>query len=297
MSDVRIIVWFTWFLATNCLQPYVALFKECIAKGLNTMKRTLTLIFPLLLVPAFFLGLPAIAAANDDPPSRVARLNYMQGSVSYQLSGETDWVDANPNRPLTTRDKLWADKISRGEVHIGSTAIRLADETGVSFLNLDDRTVQLQLAQGVIEIHVRHIDSGEAFEIDTPNLAFTITRAGEYRVMTDPDGGSTIIIIRQGAGEVTGGGESWELKAGERYVFRGTDELTYEAGGAPGMDEFEGWCQERDQRENRSQSSRFVSRDVDGYYDLDDHGDWRDDPDYGTVWFPRGVAVGWVPYH
>jgi hypothetical protein len=63
------------------------------------------------------------------------------------------------------------------------------------------------------------------------------------------------------------------------------------------MDDFENWCQDRDQRENRSLSSRYVSRDIDGYYDLDDHGDWRDDPDYGTVWYPRGVAVGWVPYH
>jgi hypothetical protein len=297
MSDVRIIVSFTWFLASNWLQPFVVLFKEQIAKGVNSMKKALTLIFPLCLITAFIVVLPSTAFADDDPPGRVARLNYIQGSVSYQPSGEKDWIDANPNRPLTTGDNLWADKNSRGEVHIGSAAIRLASETGISFLNLDDRTVQIQLAQGVIEIHVRHIDTGEAYEIDTPNLAFTITRAGEYRLKTDPDGGSTIIIIREGAGEVTGGGESWELRAGERYVFRGTDELSYEDGEAPGMDEFEDWCQERDQRENNSQSSRYVSRDVDGYYDLDDNGDWRTDPEYGTVWYPRGVAVGWVPYH
>ena len=161
MSDVRIIVWFTWFLATNWFEPFVVLFRERIAKGVNTMKKTLTLIFPLLLIAAFFLGIPSQAAADDDPPSRVARLNYIQGSVSYQPSGEQGWVDANPNRPLTTGDNLWADKDSRGEVHIGSTAIRLANETGISFLNLDDRTVQIQLAQGVIEVHVRHIDSGD----------------------------------------------------------------------------------------------------------------------------------------
>jgi hypothetical protein len=192
---------------------------------------------------------------------------------------------------------LWADRDSRGEVHIGSTAIRLANETGISFLNLDDRTVQLQLAQGAIEVHVRHLDSGEPFEIDTPNLAFTITRAGEYHIQTSPDGDSTIIIVRDGAGEVSGGGQSWELDAGGRFKFRGTDELNYEASDAPGMDNFENWCQERDQRENRSRSSRYVSRDVEGSYDLDDHGDWRDDPEYGAVWYPRDVAVGWAPYH
>jgi len=297
MSDVRIIVWFTWFLATNWLQPFVVLFKEHIAKGVNAMKKTLTLILPLLLVAVFFLGLPSLAAADDDPPGRVARLNYIQGSVSYQPAGEQDWVDANPNRPLTTGDDLWADRNSRGEIHIGSTAIRLGNETGISFLNLDDRTVQLQLAQGVIEVHVRHLDSGEAFEIDTPNLAFTVTRAGVYHIKTSPDGDSTVIIVREGAGEVTGGGQSWELGAGGRFIFRGTDELNYEAGDAPGTDDFENWCQQRDQRENRSLSSRYVSRDMEGAYDLDDHGDWRDDSDYGSVWYPRGVAVGWAPYH
>ncbi len=126
------------------------------------------LFFSIGLVSAF----PNSAAAQDaDPPGRVARLNYIQGSVSYQVSGDQDWVQADPNRPLTTGDNLWADKDSRGEVHIGSTAIRMSSETGISFLTLDDRTTQLQLAQGTIEVHLRILPSGDAFEIDTPNLA------------------------------------------------------------------------------------------------------------------------------
>ena len=130
--------------------------------------------------------IPDRATAQDDPPGRVARLNYIQGSVSYQVAGDQDWVQADPNRPLTTGDNLWADQNSRGEVHIGSTAIRMSSQTGISFLTLDDRTVQLQLAQGAIEVHVRNVSAGDAFEIDTPNLAFTIDRGGEYRIETDP---------------------------------------------------------------------------------------------------------------
>jgi len=34
-----------------------------------------------------------------------------------------------------------------------------------------------------------------------------------------------------------------------------------------------------------------------GYADLDEYGGWRQYPDYGPVWFPRGVEVGWAPYH
>ncbi|HXY79078.1 MAG TPA: DUF6600 domain-containing protein [Candidatus Bathyarchaeia archaeon] len=249
-----------------------------------------------LFFAALFATLPTPAAAQDeDPPSRVARLNYVQGSVSYQVSGDQNWVQADPNRPLTTGDNLWVDQDSRGEVHIGSTAIRMASQTGISFLTLDDRTVQLQLAQGTIEVHLRRLAPGEAFEIDTPNLALTLTRSGEYRVETDPNGSSTVIVVREGEGEVTGG-ESWDLVSGQQYTLQGTDQLTYDASPAPDFDDFENWCQSRDDRENQSASAKYVSRDVDGYYDLDDYGDWRTDPDYGAIWVPRGVAVGWAPY-
>ena len=41
---------------------------------------------------------------QDDPPSRVARIGYLEGSVSFQPAGETDWVQAVANRPMTTGD-------------------------------------------------------------------------------------------------------------------------------------------------------------------------------------------------
>ena len=279
------------------------------------MTKKLSLSLFALLALALFLALPRTAAAQDqdsdqvqnqiqnqdqnqpDPPSRVARLNYMQGSVSFQPAGEDDWIQADPNRPLTTGDNIWADQNSRGELHIGATSIRLSSNTGISFLNLDDRTVQLQLAQGTIEIHLRDLEPGNAFEVDTPNLAFTLTSSGEYRIETDPNGDSTIIVVREGEGQVTGGGQNYDLSAGQQYVFSGTDQLAYDAQPAPGFDDFENWAQSRDQFENNSQSAKYVSRDIDGYYDLDQYGQWRNDPDNGPMWIPSGVAVGWTPYH
>lgn len=262
------------------------------------MRKALRSSIPVLLLFGFFSMLAFTARAQDeDPPSRVARLNYMEGAVSYQVQGDTDWVAADTNRPLTTGDNLWADKDSRGEVHIDSTAIRLSSETGLSFLNLDDRTVQLQLPQGRIEVHLRQLSPGDAFEIDTPNLAFTLAREGEYVISTSPDGNSTTITVREGEGQVTGGGDSWDLNDGQQYTFDGTDQLTQSAQPAPDFDDFEAWCQTRDQKENNSASAQYVSRDVDGYYDLDQYGEWSEEPDYGQVWYPSGVAVDWVPYH
>jgi hypothetical protein len=261
------------------------------------MKKVSLLLALFLSSGIFFGASPTASAQDDDPPTRVARLNYIQGSVSFQPAGEDDWIAADPNRPLTIGDNLWADQNSRGEVHIGSTSIRLSSLTGISFLNLDDRTVQLQLAQGTIEVHLRHYEPGSAFEIDTPNLAFTLVTPGEYRIEADPNGDSTMIIIREGQGQVTAVGESYDLDANQEYFFSGTDQLAFDAQPAPGFDDFENWSQARDQRENGSASARYVSRDIDGYYDLDDNGDWQNDPEYGAIWMPRGVAVGWAPYH
>jgi hypothetical protein len=260
------------------------------------MRKTIFLSPVLLLLAGFLFAFSSPARADDDPPGRVARLNYIQGSISFQPGGETDWVQANPNRPLTTGDNLWTDRNSRGELHIGSSSIRIAGETGITFLNLNDRTVQIQLAQGSMDVYVRRLEGGDAFEIDTPNLAFTLQRPGEYRVDVDPNGNATSITVCAGEGEATGGGSDYHMDSGDWATFSGTDTLTYEGGQAGRLDEFDRWCRSRDDREERSQSARYVSRDVIGYEDLDDYGEWRSVPEYGTVWFPNRVAVGWAPY-
>jgi hypothetical protein len=173
---------------------------------------------------ALFVVLPATRAAGqdqqDDPPSRVARLGYMEGSVSLQPAGETDWVQAVSNRPMTTGDKLWADKESRAELQLGSAVIRLDSNTGFSFLNLDDHTAQIQLTVGSVSVRVRRLDQDDVFEIDTPNLAFSVSQPGSYRVEASEDGTYTIVGVREGGGEATGNGQTYMLARREPLVER-----------------------------------------------------------------------------
>jgi hypothetical protein len=234
---------------------------------------------------------------QDDPPTRVARLGYIEGSVSIQPAGEDDWVQAVPNRPMTTGDKLWADKDSRAELQLGSAVIRLSENTGVSFLNLDDNTVQIQLSSGTINVRVRRLDQNDDFEIDTPNLAFTVSQPGSYRLNASEDGTYTIVGLRDGGGQATGNGQTYTLHAGQQGSFSGTDSLNADVENIGGPDQFDNWAYGRDHRYDDSRSAQYLSRDVVGYEDLDDNGDWRDDPSYGHVWFPTRVEVGWAPYH
>ena len=246
------------------------------------------------------IALPQRAAADaDDPPGRVARLSYLNGSVSFQPAGESDWVTATLNRPMTTGDKLWVDANSRAELHIGAAAIRLNSNTGFSFLNLDDRTVQIQLSAGTLSLRVRRLGKEEVFEVDTPNQAFSILRPGEYRLEASEDGSSTIVEVREGKGEASGNGRSYTIESRERASLSGTDSLSADIDKMDKheRDAFDNWCEERDRREEHSRSVRYVSPEMVGYEDLDENGVWRYDPEYGQVWVPTAVAPGWAPYH
>ena len=232
---------------------------------------------------------------QDDPPSRVARLGYLQGSVSFQPAGESEWVEAAQNRPMTTGDQMWVDQDSHAELSLGSAVIDLNGNTGVSFLNLDDHTAQVQLSAGSINVRVRHLGRDDVFEIDTPNQAFSIFQPGRYRVEASQDGSYTVVSIREGEGESTGNGQTYTVHAGQRATFDGTDTLNAQVENLGGPDDFDNWSDGRYRRYEDSRSARYVSPDMVGYEDLDDNGDWRPNPTYGNVWYPR-VSAGWAPY-
>jgi hypothetical protein len=244
-----------------------------------------------------FLANPLPAATqDDDPPARAARLSYAQGAVSFEPAGTDDWVDAIVNRPMTSGDKLWADRDGRAEIRIDSYAIRLGPQTGFSFLNLDDSVVQVRLTEGSLNVRVRRLDDNQTLEIDTPNLAFNVLRPGSYRIDVNENGDATLVTVRTGQGEVTGGGSAYPIRAGQSANFSGTDELYADVQGIADDDDFDQWSNTRDRRWEHSDSARYVSDDAVGYEDLDESGEWRAVPEYGTIWFPRDVAQDWAPY-
>jgi hypothetical protein len=256
-----------------------------------------------LLALTVFLQLSRIARAQDDsddqgddPPGRVARLNFSQGSVSFRPAGEDDWVTGVPNRPMVMGDDLWTDVDSRAEIHVGSAAIRMGQNTGITFLALDDNTTQIRLAQGELILRVRHVDDDDTYEIDTPNIAFSILQPGEYRIDVSADGSQTIATTWHGRGRVTGGGFSYTTVAGQSATFTGSDQLQYDLEQLPPQDDFDQWCFTRDTNEDQADSANYVSREMTGYEDLDESGTWSYEAGYGEVWAPSAVAVGWAPY-
>jgi hypothetical protein len=237
----------------------------------------------------------SVAALAGDPPGRVARLQYMSGEVSVQPGGVNDWVPGVINRPLTTADRVWTDKNSRAELNVGTAVLRANSETSLTLTNVSDGTAQIELDQGTLNLRVRHLYHGEIYEIDTPNVAFTVMKSGEYRFDVDPNGDTTIVTVWHGEGEATGLGRAVRVKHGQTARFTGGPSLTHQIYEARGFDGFDDWCRVRDKRQDYSQSVRYAPG-VIGVEDLDDYGTWRVVPAYGTIWVPA-VGPGWAPYH
>ena len=244
----------------------------------------------------FLLAAATALAEFGDPPARVARLNYETGPVSFRPGSIEDWTPAVPNYPLTAGDHLWTDLGGQAELHVGSTAIRMNQQTALSFLNLDDRTVQLSLTQGTIHLRIRNLREDEVFEVDTPNASLSLLRPGEYRIQTDGDSAVSTVALPGGEVEVTAGGTAFPVHARQSARIAGVDGRTYDLVDLPPPDAFDRWCQDRDRREEQVQSVRYVPRDVIGYEDLDQYGTWRNLPPYGWVWTPTTVGAGWAPY-
>jgi hypothetical protein len=198
---------------------------------------------------------------------------------------------------------LWTETGSRAELTTGNATLRLNARTNFTFLNLNNNTTQIQVSSGTLGVRVRRLDGNEVFEIDTPQAAFTVLRPGDYRVDVSEQGDSTIATVRGGQAEAIAT-DNRVVPMGPRTQARivvavdsGHPDAppVIDTRDAPVADNFDNFCQERDRREDQSESAHYVSREVPGYADLDDHGVWTENPQYGMVWAPR-VDPGWAPY-
>ncbi len=97
----------------------------------------------------------------------------------------------------------------------------------------------------------------------------------------------TNVSVWSGRGEVTGGGYSYTVVAGQSARFSGTDQLNYDiaTNAARRMISTTGRFSATID-EDGAESANYVSPEMTGYEDLDDYGRWQYVGGYGTVWVP-----------
>jgi hypothetical protein len=247
------------------------------------------------LLPVLAFAPLALAAQDNDPPSRAGRVSSVAGTVAFQAGGTPDWTIAPLNYTVTSGDRILTHRQSRAEIEVGPFDVRLADSTDLSVVNLTDDFAQLGLARGTLRVTVYRLASRDSLEVDTPNGALIIRTAGKYRVDV-LEGVSTIVSVEEGVVELSGPSLDYTVKRGQSIELTGTSAISASMVPHPRNTEFDSWSFDRDRLQQQSTHSTYMSQDIPGGAELDRYGHWQYHVTYGYVWRPRLVTVGWVPY-
>src|SRR5690348_11924867 len=250
---------------------------------------------------AILLLAPPLAAQSlADPPGRVGRLSYIEGTVSLHAPDQDQWSQAVVNYPVTTGDGFWTEPQSRAEVQVGAVEMRLDQSTEADVVRLDDAATQLRVDQGTIEVHVIAMPAcGVA--VLTPLGQVDLLTVGSYHVEAGQPGpdnappNQMIVSVLRGRARVGGQRSSLTVEAGESAIASSNPPSfqLVQANATP----FDDWALERERREAQPTATAwYVPPTMTCYQDLDQYGQWTTDPTYGTVWYPASIPTGWAPY-
>ena len=256
----------------------------------------------LLVLAAVLLTFPPAAAQRDDDQyddgirQSVARVSYFEGEVSFNRGdAPDDWQPATVNYPMTLGDRIWTGRNGRMELQLRGATVYLAAQTELAALDLARDVRQLSLSLGTASIRINRLDRDEIFEVATPNVSVTFERPGSYRVQVDEDGNSRVSVFQGRAWAAAAGGQI-DLDRGDQIRVWGIDRPDYDLVRIGRTDSWDRWVEQRARRYRSVGSVSYVHPDIYGINDLDAYGSWENHAQYGSVWYPRGMAAGWEPY-
>ena len=230
-------------------------------------------------------------------------LSYVQPDVSLISKAEDDSA-ARINMPVLPGDSLVTGVGSRAEAVLADgNVVRVDGYTDLRFDRMartyeaeDDRDL-LFLARGTVAVEVRDVTTRErALRLDTDDATILAPSRALFRV--DAGRRGTEIYALSGKIEVSGRAERALVRAGE-YAFVSSDgDVEVEVSASP-RDRFARFIEERRDRTDSRNTTRYVSSDFGYDYDnasFDDWGSWTYSSTCGrTCWRPR-VGPGWTPY-
>lgn len=247
--------------------------------------------------------------AGDDPDdddqgeSRVARLSFVSGDVSFLRDGDTEWAAAVVNLPLLAGDHIYCPAGARAEIQLGrGTYIRLSEKTELALAVLSESVAQLEIVEGTANIRVDYLAAAfDRFEVDTPSAALLLQKDGQYRIDVGEKGESEI-IVRRGIADVTTTDGSFKVREG--YKLQVGDAGRLEIALDNSLDDWDRWIYDRDTNIDRTMIGsspddvNSYETDYNSFYgasDLSSYGSWTSVSSYGNCWLPR-VSSGWAPY-
>ena len=247
----------------------------------------------LLAVSVLFL-FSASAVAQEERYMRLSRISYLEGNVSYQRMPDVDWSAASINMPLEPGDRIYTGPNGRTEIEFDDDSVlRLAENTDVEIVSLNEDVVQLRMLVGLASLVVA---SDADYEINTPAAAFSSVRKGNYRFEVS-ENGDTDAIVRKGRIEAQNNLFSRNIDSGLRLRVRAVDDGNHAVARYEQIDSWDQWNDRRTIDRRASTSRRYLPGTVNmGAAELDQYGRWVNVSGYGAAWVPFSVDVYWSPY-
>ncbi len=240
------------------------------------------------------IGQPGVE--EEGPGPGVARISLMNGDVSVRRGDSGDWIAAAINGPLMADDRVLTGPGARAEVALNYyNRVRLAGDTEVRFPELDQHKFEIQIASGTVMFSALP-GSNDQLEFATPAAALRPLAAGSYRI-TVLGGGAVEFTVRRGEADIYTPRGTRRLTSGSTMRVQMAEDGVPEFQIVPEIarDAFDEFNTRRDGELSQVKSYQHMSRDIEGGEDLDQAGEWVDQPPYGSVWHPY-VAPDWAPY-
>ena len=237
---------------------------------------------------------PSGDVQEADWPARVGRVAEVQGAVRMLDRDDNDWVAATVNRPVTSGDQFATQPGARLEISIGSSTLRLDGDSELVLQRLDDDAIVLQLRRGSLAVQAVSAEMAAQIEVHTREGRFRPREPGSYRVDRRDD--ASHATAWRGTLRFEGSDSLLVVGRGQHAEIWLEGRTTHYRWAEDWHDDFAAWVARDEQAYARSESARYVSPEMTGWQDLDRNGRWETHPEYGALWVPTVVPVGWAPY-
>lgn len=239
-------------------------------------------------------------AAWADPPARAGRIADVSGTAWLFDPDTKSWVRVVRNQTIGQGDQMRTDARSRVTVRVGSSTVWLDEESDVEVLQMDDAATVLRVMTGDLALRVRTAQTAQETRIQTREGVISPEMEGLFRI-DQLDRGSRLAVLQGRAQFDSDPGapvqRAW-LREGEQAEFWWAESPRIERQPIS-RDKFSAWFQSQDQAEAGlawGDDAPYVSPEMTGAEDLNRNGSWEVAAEYGNVWIPTRVAVGWEPY-
>jgi hypothetical protein len=261
----------------------------------------------LLPVLTLILAMSMLASAQDPAnavpgsPARAARISYVAGEV--RLDSGWGYESVTMNLPVTEHN--WLQTRSNGWAEIqmeDGSLIRLAPDTIVTFTQLgrisSGTITTVDLDQGEAEFKIlKRADSD--FQVTVNNKTIALEHSGFFRV-TSTNNDPMEIAVWKGSLSVhdTDSGDQITVGKDETFVLNPADVAEYALNKGTEADDLDDWSKQRDEALTSYNAANHNTQSPYQYgaSDLDQYGQYTQDPQYGNVWQPYGVSMDWDPF-